>query len=192
VRVNIPPNAGKDDKVNVRIGLAGEREQIAAAKDIIREITTYYHSDVTHPGLTHAALDIPSRMFNAIIGSRGSEIKHIQNNFKVAVHIPNPNSLTQMVIVVGRPSDVDSAVRYIQKITSQIVTEEATAASVAQTWNEQNASNGEEGEDPEWMAQYMYNRDASKTVNLLGAAAPVVTVAAAESAAWRSADAEGW
>mmetsp|Transcript_1072 Transcript_1072/g.1724 ORF Transcript_1072/g.1724 Transcript_1072/m.1724 type:complete len:496 (-) Transcript_1072:171-1658(-) len=191
VRVSIPVGAGKDDKATVKIGIAGPRENIARAKEVIREIQQFFHSPVTHPGLVHSALDIPSRMYNNIIGAKGSEIRHIQNNFKVAVHIPGAQSVTQNVLVVGEQDGVNKAVRYIQKIVAQIGAEEAAAADVAETWNEQSADTDDAPETEEWMAKYMYDRSQSqKPVSLLGAAE---AKAAAETNAWKqSTDAEGW
>lgn len=193
MRITIPPNAGKDD-TTVRIGIAGDRENINRAKEVIREIMTYYHSPITHPGYVHVSLDIPSRMYNSIIGSKGGEIRHIQNNFKVAVHIPNSNSLTQHVIVVGENShQVDNAVRYIQKIVQQITTEEAKTQTVVETWNEQNDLLSSDDPEPEWVSQYMYNREASKQVNLMAAVNVPISLTTAESNAWKMGDAaEGW
>jgi hypothetical protein len=179
----------------VKIGIAGDRENINRAKEVIREIMTYYHSPITHPGYVHVSLDIPSRMFNTIIGPKGGEIRHIQNNFKVSVHIPNSNSLTQHVIVVGDDSaHVDNAVRYIQKIIQQIITEEAKTATVVDTWNEQSdLSAGGEEPEPEWVSQYMYNREASQQVNLMAAVNVPISLTTAETNAWKMGDAaEGW
>ncbi len=193
IRISIPPNAGKDN-ANVKIGIAGDRENITRAKDVIREIMTYYHSPITHPGWVHVSLDIPSRMYNSIIGSRGGEIRHIQNNFKVSVHIPNVNSLTQHLIIVGdNLGNVENASRYVQKIVQQIMTDEATNATVVDTWNEQNDLTSTTEDEPEWVSQYVYNREASKQVNLMAAVNIPISLSTAEANAWRVADsAEGW
>lgn len=155
---------------------------------------TYYHSPITHPGYVHVSLDIPARMYNSIIGAKGGEIRHIQNNFKVAVHIPNSNSLTQHVIVVGENShQVDNAVRYIQKIVQQITNEEAKTQTVVETWNEQNDLLSSDEPEPEWVSQYMYNREASQQVNLMAAVNVPISLSTAESNAWKMGDAaEGW
>lgn len=190
VRVSIPVGAGKDGKTNVRIGLAGARDNIAQAKEVIREIVTYYHSPVVHPGIVHVGLTIPSRMFNQIIGAKGSEIRHIQNNFKVSVHIPDSDSAVQEVLVVGEKSGVDQAVRYIQKIVAQITAEESAVADVNDSFmkGEEDDSAGHE-QDEAWMSEYMYNREASKTVSLID----VTTKKEAVTNAWKdSTDAEGW
>lgn len=188
MRVNIPAGAGKDGKTNVRIGLAGARENIAQAKEVIREIMTYFHSALLHPGIVHTGMAIPSRMYNQIIGSKGSEIRHIQNNFKVNVHIPDSDSTVQEVLVVGEKGGVEGAVRYIQKIVTQITTEESAVADVNESWNDQKSSSEDAPQQDEaWMSEYMYNRDAAKNVELLPGKAE------AQTNAWKdSTDAEGW
>ena len=49
-----------------------------------------------------------------MIGPRGSEIKHIRGNYKVEVYIPSSDSVTENVICVGRPNDVEKAISYIK------------------------------------------------------------------------------
>lgn len=73
----------RDHNTNVKITVAGNKDKVAIAKALILELTTYYHTTVTHPGHIHVEMDVPSALYNYIIGARGSEIKHIQGNFKV-------------------------------------------------------------------------------------------------------------
>lgn len=155
---------------------------------------TYYHSPITHPGYVHASLDIPTRFYNNIIGTRGGEIRHIQNNFKVAVHIPSSTTLNQTLLVVGENShNVDNAVRYIQKIVQQVTTDEINNAVVAETWDEQTKLQNADDNDDQWISQYMYNRNPNKTVDLMNALNVPISLPTAESNAWKIADsADGW
>eukprot|EP00401_Gymnodinium_catenatum_P073337 CAMPEP_0117594130 /NCGR_PEP_ID=MMETSP0784-20121206/73026_1 /TAXON_ID=39447 /ORGANISM="" /LENGTH=585 /DNA_ID=CAMNT_0005396147 /DNA_START=60 /DNA_END=1814 /DNA_ORIENTATION=- len=70
----------------VKINLAGSRDKISLARQLILDLTKYFHTPITHPGITHTEMDVPSNYYNYIIGSKGSEIKHIQSNYKVTVH----------------------------------------------------------------------------------------------------------
>lgn len=188
VKVSIPPSA--DAKSKVRIGLAGSVEGIAEAKNIITEITTYYHSEVTHPGVVHAALDIPERMYNMIIGTKGAEIKHIQNNFKVSVYIPNADSVIKGVLVVGLKNGVDAATKYIQKIVANLVEEEAQANSIAETWSEQQVAEEQSSDEP-WMDQYSFKRD--QKVSLISKEGAGILLQKAQANAWKdTTSAEGW
>ena len=44
---------------------------MSIARNLILEITRYYHTPVTHPGVVHKELDIDSKYFNFIIGAKG-------------------------------------------------------------------------------------------------------------------------
>lgn len=82
--VRVLPSGETITPSKVKIILAGTRDKIAVARGLILDLCKYYYTPVTHPGLTHAELDIDSRYYNYIIGSKGSEIKHIQANYKVS------------------------------------------------------------------------------------------------------------
>merc|ERR1719240_1665558 len=75
----------------------------------------YHCSEVTHPGLVHAEIDLPDWAKGFVIGRMGSELKHIQGNFRVQVNIPRDHSLNKQTVIVGAKEDVDRAVAYIEK-----------------------------------------------------------------------------
>jgi hypothetical protein len=54
-----------------------------------------------------------------VIGVRGGEIKHIKANFSVDVHMPNADSLSENVIVVGAPANCERAVKYIVSLMTK-------------------------------------------------------------------------
>ena len=185
VKISIPPHS--ENKTKVRVGLAGTPDAINETKVIINDIMTYYHSDITHPGVIHEEMDVPERMYNMIIGARGSEIKHIQNNYKVSVYIPNDNSVIKKVLVVGQKNAVEGAVKYIEKIVSNLNEEEAKVMSIAEDWNEQQAI--EENDEP-WMSQYNYDKDQKHSlISKEGAD----LLERAQASAWKDCtSAEGW
>lgn len=113
-------NGGDSTPSKVKIGLAGPREQVTECRFIIKELLKYYHTSVTHPGVVHTELDIPSSYYNFIIGSKGSEIKHIQGNYSVSVHIPNADSSHEHVLVVGQPENVAKAAAHIRKLVEKV------------------------------------------------------------------------
>lgn len=155
VEINIPKtpqtvNPGKKYKV----GIAGSTEKVERAKEVLTNIATYYHDELTHPEETHAEIEVPEWQHRYLIGTKGSEMKHIQKNFKVRVYIPREYSYCQNVLVVGEKDNVVRASTYIEKIL----------------WNSENASKGrdrdggggdfhEDDEEYEpWMDQYVYKR----------------------------------
>jgi len=155
VEIEIPsvpkdPPAGKKYPVKV----AGSAEAVDKGKQVVNDIVMYSHHEVTHPGMTHAELEIANWQYSYIIGKAGCELRHIQNNYKVKVNIPREHSANQNVLVVGEPSDVTRAQAYIEKVL----------------WNAENETKGRDkkdgsAEDPwgddeheSWMDSYMYKR----------------------------------
>eukprot|EP00607_Mallomonas_marina_P000152 CAMPEP_0182428070 /NCGR_PEP_ID=MMETSP1167-20130531/20995_1 /TAXON_ID=2988 /ORGANISM="Mallomonas Sp, Strain CCMP3275" /LENGTH=500 /DNA_ID=CAMNT_0024610723 /DNA_START=82 /DNA_END=1584 /DNA_ORIENTATION=- len=192
VRLNVPPGVGRDHPGKVKITVAGPKDQIGAAKAVISEIENVYHSEITHPGLVHAEIDVPDRMLNFIIGPKGSEIRHIENNFKVSVFIPNTDSVNKAVVVVGPSVGVESSERYIRKIIAQVGSDENAAADVMQGWSEVTESPPGAETDEAWMGEYMYDRKGRGAGE--ETARPASGLAATTVAnAWGSVSAsEGW
>ncbi len=135
VKITIPDNIkapGPDGKVSkIKIGLTGQREKVSLARALIKDLTKYYHTTVTHPGLVHAELEIPANYFNYIIGAKGSEIKNIQGTHKVSVYIPDADSANPNVIVVGEPENVIAAQSHIEKLITRADERAAAAAAAA-------------------------------------------------------------
>lgn len=127
VRITVPTTSSSsstkinEEVKNVKIGISGMKDNVIKAKAIIKELLLYYHTPITHPGVVHEELDIPSNYYNHIIGSKGSEIKHIQGNFKVSVHIPNLDSVNKNVVIVGSPPNVENARKYILKVIDNVI-----------------------------------------------------------------------
>jgi len=140
VKITTPPsNASKlngagQPITKVKIGIAGIREQVSIARNTILDLTKYYHTEITHPGVVHKEMNIPDHYYNFIIGTKGSEIKHIQANYKVQVYIPNDDSFVQNVMIVGEADNTSSAEKHILKLMEKvdnIATERAEAEKQA-------------------------------------------------------------
>merc|ERR1712070_1180093 len=117
VEVDIPPvpknsPAGKKYKVT----LAGSKAGVALGKQILQSIELYGHHELTHPGVSHTEMEIEPWQYAFIIGSKGSEMRHIQNNYKVKVNIPREFSANQNVVIVGEPRDIERAIKYMEKV----------------------------------------------------------------------------
>mmetsp|Transcript_11332 Transcript_11332/g.16643 ORF Transcript_11332/g.16643 Transcript_11332/m.16643 type:complete len:452 (+) Transcript_11332:99-1454(+) len=122
VKLTIPstdwkPNAPKVGKVKLcQVGIAGSKEHSKEAKAVIQSLVRWHHHEITHPGLIHEQVDVPQEFYHCVIGTRGSEIKHIRGNFNVEMFMPNEDSVTDSIIVVGKQSNVDRAITYIQTL----------------------------------------------------------------------------
>ena len=150
--------------MSVKILLAGPPSKVSETKKLIKELMQYYHTSLTHPGLVHNEINVPSPLFNLIIGKGGSEIKHIQNNFKVSVYIPNAESVTQNVLVVGESRGVTQASNYIQKIIDQATVDKEAAMIAADSWAEHETEREDETEE-EWMKAYVRKSNPSNTID---------------------------
>ena len=158
----------RDHNLPVKITVAGNKEKVQQAKDLIVELTKHYYTSVTHPGQTFIEMDVPSSLYNYIIGARGSEIKHIQANFKVSVHIPNVDTVSTNIIVVGDPHGVKGAEKYIQKIIDQAVAVKEAAEKMNDAWVDGET---EEATHEQWMDAYAHpsrntiSNDSSATIS---------------------------
>ena len=54
----------------------------------------------------HVELAVPAELHRRVIGTKGSEIKHIQNSFNCRVNMPGMHTISQNVVVIGPPSGV--------------------------------------------------------------------------------------
>lgn len=186
VRINIPANVSREQTANVKVGLAGVKGKVTEAKKIIKELIKFKHHPVTHPGATHQELDVPSALYNVIIGARGSEIKQIQGNYKVSVHIPNEHSGVQSVLIVGEAKNVESAVKYIHKILEQATRDRTAAVDTAEIWAETVAAQEEEVTE-DWMQEFVHPSKRKVTATV-----PAATLGSSSSATTSTASTGAW
>lgn len=158
VEVGIPevPKEAIAGKKKFKVTLAGSADNVNKAKEVLTDIMTYYHHDLTHPDQVHEEIEIEPWQLNFVIGKRGSEIKHIQANYKVRLYIPNENSLSQTPLLVGERPCVDRAKAYIDKLLwnsqAQVKGRDANSGAYdGDAW-------GEEEEHEDWMEGYIYKR----------------------------------
>ena len=124
VRLNVPKTQGAPVRGGpshlrpkpVAVGVAGPKEAVAQAKDVIKALLRWHHHEVTHPGCVHAELDVPPAYLSFVIGVKGAELRHIQANFGVDVHVPSKDGPTDFVLIVGPPSNVARAKEYVLKL----------------------------------------------------------------------------
>jgi predicted PilT family ATPase len=120
VKITIPktewtPNTPQigNQKPSCKVGIAGDDKQnVKKAKQTIADLLKYHHTEVTHPGMIHEEVYVPQEFVHCVVGKRGSEIKHIKGNYKVQVYMAD--SENENCIVVGKRTNVDKAVSYIQ------------------------------------------------------------------------------
>ncbi|CAE8735274.1 unnamed protein product [Polarella glacialis] len=150
----IPPEAMKGTK-KYKVTLAGSNAAVEKAKAALTDIVMVYHSEMTHPGIVHEEVEVEPWQLNWVIGTKGSEIRHIQNNFKVKFYISGQFSENPAHVIVGEPNDVTRAKAYIEKILY----------SEAKPTGRETASGKFDGDGwaaeeqhEDWMDGYIYKR----------------------------------
>lgn len=149
----VPKNATQQNK-KYKVTLAGKADDVRKAKDVLESIRKYGYHEITHPGQTHEEMEIEAWAYKYLIGKAGSELRHIQNNYKVKVNIPREHSACQNVVIVGDSIDVSRAKDYIDNLmwkAQNAPTGRQGQDSAIDPW-------GEEGEEEEWMKDYIYKR----------------------------------
>ena len=192
VHLRVPSGVTRGDAQPVKIDVAGQREKVVAAKALIKELCKFRHHPVTHPGSMHIEMEVPAQYHSYIIGAKGSEIRHIQANFKVAVHIPNEHTHCKGVLIVGERAGCEAAERYIKKIVDQAIQRQKDRDKEFSDDVEEEEEEEPSAED-EWSGQYDASKRSGPTIASVftatqkgrqgkpwGAPAPAVAVEAAE------------
>jgi len=153
VEIDIAQVAKNSKTKTVKVSIAGGKEGVDKAKEIVSAIEKYSHHEVTHPGWSHTELEVEEWRYRFLIGKGGSEMRHIQNNYKVRVNIPREDSATDKVVVIGEERDVERAVKYIEKVLYESEQPRGRGApeKAEDNW-------GDEGPEEAWMSAYMYKR----------------------------------
>jgi len=161
VRLNFPDtknqaldNRGRPQKKTVKVGIAGDKDKVAKAKQMMKEILKFHHHPITHPGVTHVEIDVEAHLYSVVIGPRGSAIKHIQNSYDVKVHIPNEDSSTDKVLIVGAASDCNLAKKYIAKMIEKACAEPEEQEYDPRQDESYDSRYDDEGPHEAWMDQY--------------------------------------
>jgi len=136
-----------------KVTLAGSKEAVEKGKEIINSIVLYGYHPITHPDFTHQEVEVEEWKYKYLIGTKGSEMRHIQNSFKVRVSIPRPGSENQNVVVIGDQMGVERAVKYIEKVlwNAEVPKGRGNSEAAVDTW-------GDEEPEEDWMKAYMYKR----------------------------------
>jgi len=156
------PKTDKGAKVRemtkkLKVGFAGKKEDVEKAKEVVSNIITYYHDDLTHPGVMHKAIPIEAHQTRFIIGKGGCESRHIQKSYDVMMYIPNELTVCQDLLLVGEEMKINRAAKYIE---NAIISAETKAVSGGRGSDSAGGAEdywGDE-EQEDWMGQYMYKR----------------------------------
>jgi transcription antitermination factor NusA-like protein len=120
------PWVSRDDAGTHAVRIRGAtRTSVSRCEEVIRYLVQYHHHELTHPGQTHAEVKVPSWAHRHIIGAGGSELRRIQNQWSVKLHLPEKSSSSERLLIVGLPDDVAQAVAHVRQLVGQV--EQSTA-----------------------------------------------------------------
>lgn len=155
MEINFPDTKNAKTNKKVKVPIAGRKEDVEKAKEVIESIIKYGHHEITHPGEVHDECEVEDWCYAAIIGKKGSELRHIQNCFRCRVMIPRETSECKNVVVVGDPLGVPKAKAYIEKTVYNF----AAGIRGGREQGEKATDDwGDEEPVEDWMKQYLYKR----------------------------------
>jgi len=165
VEIGIPDQGSKGDekgkgkgkgKSQVRfatVTIGGLNENVQEAKSVIDSLTKDFYHPITHKDKVSRRVEVDHHYLNALIGSKGSEIRHMQNSFKVGVYIPNEINKNDDVVVVGDEMHVASCIKHIEGIVYKM-------ENRPQRGEQQYDYDGDDNDDLDPVAaEYMYKRN---------------------------------
>ena len=99
----------KKDSGSTKVQLTGSAEAVRACKGAIESLISRGYSTVTHPGWVHDDVSVEERHFGLIIGPGGKYIQAIQQKTATRINLPDKDSGSTRVTIVGKKEDVRSA-----------------------------------------------------------------------------------
>ena len=99
----------KKDSGSTKVQITGSSEGVAAAKGAIDSLISKGYSTITHPGFVHDDVSVPEDKVGHIIGPSGAYIKAIQDKTKTRINLPEKDSGSSRVTIVGKKEDVRNA-----------------------------------------------------------------------------------
>lgn len=166
VRLNTPTVARGSNDTTCKIFVVGDRDKVKKAKELLKELMRYHHTAITHPGVSHLEMIVDPTLHKFVIGAKGSEIKHIQQNFKVHVYIPNDNSFTTDLLVVGAAEDAQRAEAYILKVLEKAQAPKEEKPSEFELKEAKRAEEDAADLEP-WMQTYVRESDLEQQHSLV-------------------------
>jgi len=144
---------GKPEK-KATITIAGKAADVEQAKEIIKDLSTKFFHPLTHPGQAVKEVEVDHEYLNVLIGSRGSEIKHMQNSFEVKVYIPNEVNQNENVVIVGEEYRLEQCEKHINNLITRI----QSRPQRGEEQYDRDDNRERYGEEEDWEQSYVIRR----------------------------------
>merc|ERR1712232_46812 len=149
------------------VTIIGERNSVTKCHEAVRSILMHHHHESTHPGEQHDTIEVHAQARAAIIGKNGSELRHIQNNWRVRVYMHR-----ETVSIVGLANDVARSTAYVKRMlarnegrflaeTAKALVRQRLGNDAVDRWGISDEAVdhwGDEEAVEEWMHEYLYRR----------------------------------
>lgn len=111
VQINLPRRDSASDVVVI----SGPTEGVKGARATIQQLISTGISDVTHPDSSLRTIEIPNRRKAALIGTKGSNIRRIQDQYSCRINVPKNEAGTKSndkvaITISGDKELIDAAV----------------------------------------------------------------------------------
>lgn len=108
----------KEGGMRPEIVISGSVQGCALAKSAIAQLVAKGYSNLTHAGTVDRKIAIPDKKRGIVIGSRGANLKALQQKLNVKIDFPEKGS-EEDVTVVGDDKDVQQCLAAIKQLLEQ-------------------------------------------------------------------------
>jgi len=99
----------KRDSGSSKVQITGTPAQVASARNAIESLATRGFSVLTHPTTLSDEMTVDPDSVGLILGAKGANLKAIQDSTKTRINLPDKNSSSKKVTIVGEKEGVKAA-----------------------------------------------------------------------------------
>lgn len=99
----------KRESGSAKIQVTGTPAQVATAKNAIQSLSDRGFSSITHPGTLSDDITVESTNIGVIVGANGATLRTIQEKTGTKINLPEKNSTSKKVTIVGEKEGVKAA-----------------------------------------------------------------------------------
>lgn len=110
--IDIPKKGG----LRTSIVISGTKAGCLEAKKNLKQLVEKNYCDITQPGTTDSAIEVPAKQIGVVIGRGGENIKIITSETGAKINMPDRDSDSNIVTITGSSEAVQQAKNAIQQL----------------------------------------------------------------------------